>query len=162
MTVLNFVLRHWKILAGIAIGLAVWISFNMAIQAAYDRGQAAEKLVGERRLSVERERVREAERQLHATRIRLDEAIRERDRARQQGLRRTTERIENAPDFEGRYAAYLEHRNSLRNSSAQRHARAWSDYMSTVAPEPSPGSGSDRSELRLASFGGRSTLCDPA
>lgn len=91
---------------------------------------------------------REEERRLAADRERRLAEAHARDLQRAQDLVQVETEIENAPDFETRYSAYISHRNSLRDARAERLARARADYLSTVTDTGDNGARTSEPELR--------------
>lgn len=125
----------WIIAVSIALVSALWIAIASYGESQYKAGRAAADLEWSQKFSQAQARASRAEEDLARTRIERDQARAERDESRRRALVQVTQEIENAPNFEARYAAYLAHRDRLRNARSERLARARADYLSSIAPD---------------------------
>lgn len=124
--------RLWvalAVVATVAIGVSTVMLYG---NARYNAGVAVERSVWEAKLRTAVQEAREQEQQLAIENQRLAAEAHERDLARVRMSARVVTEIENAPDFETRYSAYLAHRDSLRDARAERLDRARADYVSTI------------------------------
>lgn len=138
---MTWIFGHWRALAlgGIVIACVLSLGTMMVLQygaAKFEAGVQKERAANLEVIAQATERARQAESELSQVRAERDRQREERDRLRAVITANAREEIRNAENAEDRYAAYLNHRNSLREQSTTRHDRVRSDYLSTIAVEP--------------------------
>lgn len=125
----------WRLIGCVAVAALVLGILYFYGESRYAEGAADERALWQEQYMAAQNRARSAERALALDRIdRQQEAERLRV-SREANLARVRQEIANAPDMEAQYAAYLAHRDGLRAQSAERLARARTDYLSSIAPD---------------------------
>lgn len=125
----------WKLIGCVAVVALVLGAMYFFGQAKYAEGAADERAEWQAQYIEAQNRARDAEQALALDRVERQQEAERLRVARETRLARAREEIANASDLETQYAAYLAHRNSVRDEAAARHTGARADYLSSVAPD---------------------------
>ena len=123
----------WRLIGCVALAALVLGSLYFYGKSRYAEGAADERVLWQAQYIEAQDRAREAEQALALDRLNRQQEAERLRVAREARLARVREEIANAPDLETQYAAYLAHRNSVRDEAAARHAGLRSDYLSSLS-----------------------------
>ncbi len=121
----------WKLIGCVAVVALVLGLLFFYGNARYSEGAADERALWQQQYIDAQKRAADAEHALNMDRLERQQEAERLRVARETRLAQVREEIANAPDLDSQYAAYLAHRNSVRDEAAARHSGARADYLSS-------------------------------